>query len=201
MTDYFINHWIEICGVIISLGYLCFSILRLIWLWPFGLASSIFYMVIYFQSGFYADMGLQFYYAGISIYGWIVWRERHEDVESEEDGVNAVNNLQMSHLTARLAWILTGVFLVLWALIWYILGRWTDSVIPGWDALTTAASIVATWMLARKILEHWLVWVVVDAISIGLYLWKELYPTAILFLFYTSLAVVGYHQWKKAMRS
>ncbi len=80
-----------------------------------------------------------------------------------------------------------------------ILVNYTDSPLPYWDSFTTALSIVATWMLARKILEQWLVWVLVDAVSMGLYFYKELYPTAVLFAVFTVLALYGYFQWKKDM--
>ena len=69
------------------------------------------------------------------------------------------------------------------------------------DAMTTAGSIVATWMLARKILEHWLVWIIVDAVSLGLYLYKELYATSVLFLIYTLVAIAGFYAWRKDLRA
>ncbi len=81
--------------------------------------------------------------------------------------------------------------------IWYILTRFTDSTIPGWDAFTTALSITATWMLARKIIEHWYIWIIVNTVSIGLYIYKGLYPTVILFIVYALMAVVGYIEWRK----
>jgi len=70
-----------------------------------------------------------------------------------------------------------------------------------WDAFTTAASIIATWMLARKIIHHWLIWIVVDAVSLGLYVYKGMYPTVILFLVYTLMAYKGYIEWKKELRT
>ncbi|MCH7658497.1 MAG: nicotinamide mononucleotide transporter, partial [Bacteroidetes bacterium] len=69
--------------------------------------------------------------------------------------------------------------------------------LPYWDAFTTAASIVATWMLARKIIEHWIVWIIIDSVSFCLYIYKELYVTVVLFLIYTTLAFFGYYEWKK----
>jgi nicotinamide mononucleotide transporter len=75
----------------------------------------------------------------------------------------------------------------------------TDSPVPYLDAVSTSLSIVATWMLARKILENWLLWIVADLISTGLYIYKGLWPTTVLFLVYTVLAVVGYFQWKRSL--
>ncbi len=78
-----------------------------------------------------------------------------------------------------------------------ILDKFTDSPIPYWDAFTTAVSFTATWMLARKILEHWILWILVDAVSMGLYLYRGLYPTLVLFTIYTTMAAIGYFEWKK----
>jgi nicotinamide mononucleotide transporter len=94
---------------------------------------------------------------------------------------------------------LIALSFLLIAVIAVVLVRWTDSPVPYWDAVTTALSIVATWMLARKKIEHWLVWVLVDSISIGLFIVKELYPTTILFFVYTILAVYGYYEWRKEL--
>jgi nicotinamide mononucleotide transporter len=89
--------------------------------------------------------------------------------------------------------------MLLFALLWFILKNFTDSPVPVADALATALSIVATWMLARKILEHWLVWIFVDAFSVGLFLYKDLLPTVILFVVYTVMAFAGYTEWKRKM--
>ncbi|MDP2891472.1 MAG: nicotinamide riboside transporter PnuC, partial [Bacteroidota bacterium] len=94
---------------------------------------------------------------------------------------------------------LAVISFMLFFLMWFILDNYTDSNVPVADSLATSFSIVATWMLARKILEHWVVWIFVDAFSIGLFWYKELYPTVILFVVYTIMAVIGYIEWKKEM--
>lgn len=196
--SYLLNHWIEILGVIVSLVYLFFSIRQKIWLWPFGLVSAIFYIIVYYSSGFYADMGLQFYYVGVSVYGWIYWNSKRVE---KVDGVEKVERVkEVKRIRVREGLYLLIAFLVFWVALYFILKHLTDSEIPQWDSLTTAGAIIATWMLARKILENWLVWIVVDALSIALYIWKELYATSVLFVLYTLLAVVGYLQWKKSMK-
>ena len=134
-------------------------------------------------------MSLQFYYVAISIYGWWCWLH----------GSATGDTLQVTR-TAHVLWLkLMSVSVLLFIGIAFVLVRFTDSPVPYWDALTTALSIVATWMLARKKVEHWLVWVVVDAISIGLFIVKELYPTTLLFFVYTILAIYGYFEWKKEL--
>lgn len=138
----------------------------------------------------YAGMGLQFYYVIISCYGW--WSWKHGDQAG-----SVTQTLRISKATNPL-WIkLFLLNLGLTAIIYYILGKYTDSPVPFGDALTTSLSILATWMLARKKLEHWLIWIFVDLISISLYLYQELYSTVFLFLIYTVMAVIGYYEWQK----
>ena len=184
--------WIELIGALVSLVYLYFSYKQIIWLWPFGLLSALFYIWIYYFSGFYADMSLQVYYVFISLYGWYYWKVGNKTSEGKL-------KLQVSRINLRSIFILASVFVLLSLLISLILIRFTDSQVPVMDALTTAGSIVATWLLARKVLEHWLLWVVVDLVSMGLYIYKELYATAVLFFVYSIVAVAGYFAWKKAM--
>jgi nicotinamide mononucleotide transporter len=145
-------------------------------------------MVVFYQSKFYADMGLNGYYFFISIYGWIIWR----------GGRDKGKEIPVSRIKRRLAVILLLITMLTFLGIGSILERYTDSPIPFWDAFTTALSFTATWMLARKILEHWIVWIIVDTVSMGLYLYRGLYPTLVLFAIYTSMAIIGYIEWKKS---
>ena len=185
-------HAVEILGVIFSIGYLIFSIRQNILLWPLGIASALLYMVVFYQSKFYADMGLNAYYVIISIYGWLLWRRG-----SDESGVM----LSVSRIGKRHALILLVITALAFAGIGIILDRFTDSPVPYWDAFTTALSFTATWMLARKILENWILWIIVDAVSMALYLYRGLYPTLFLFAIYTTMAVIGYMKWKRSYKS
>lgn len=190
MGDWIAGNWIEITGAVLSLIYLFLSIRQHILLWPVGLLSALLYIVVFYQSKFYADMGLNGYYLMISIYGWITWSNAKKK-ESKEFAVSRVGT--------RRGMLLIGLMVVLFLLLGYFLDKKTDSPVPYWDAFTTSGSIIATWMLARKILEHWILWIIVDVISLGLYIWKGLLPTAMLFTVYTAMAVIGYFQWKKSI--
>lgn len=190
MINWISENIVEIIGTLSGFIFLYLEIKQNKWLWPVGLFSSLMYIYVFFISKFYADMGLQFYYVFISIYGWFHW--------SRANG-QGKESLPVSHLTKSLFFKLFLASFFLYFVISYILINFTDSPIPYWDAFTTALSIVATWMLARKILEQWLIWILVDAVSMGLYIYKGLYPTSALFFFYTVLALVGYIQWKKEM--
>ena len=189
ILEYIKTNWIEIVGAILSLIYLYLSIKQKLSLWFFGIISSLFYIVIFFQTKFYADMSLQFYYVVISIYGWINWKHG-DDLAGKE--------MPAAQLTKRLLvnlCIATGLIYIIY---YFILSRFTDSTIPKADSVVGALSIVGTWMLARKLIENWIVWIVADGLCVGLYFYKGLYPTAILFIIYTLMAAVGYWEWKKS---
>ncbi|MRT91387.1 nicotinamide riboside transporter PnuC [Ancylomarina sp. 16SWW S1-10-2] len=190
MLDWINTHIIEIIGTLSGFIYLYFEIKQSKWLWPVGLFSALLYIYVFFVAKFYADMGLQFYYVFISIYGWIYWSK-----STSQDKVELI----VSRIRVPLFFKLLLASSFIYIAISYVLVNYTDSPLPYWDSFTTALSIVATWMLARKILEQWLVWVLVDAVSMCLYLYKELYPTAVLFAVFTVLALYGYFQWKKDM--
>lgn len=191
MLAYLQENWVEIVGAAFSFIYLYLSIKQKSSLWIFGFICSVLYTVIFFQSKFYADMTLQFYYMGVSVYGWINWKFGKTKVGDE---------IPITHVPKKIYPYLIIITLAIY-FAYYLVLRQTDSPLPKADSFTTALSIVATWMLAKKHIEYWLVFVFVDAVSAGLYFYKELYPTAILFIVYTVMAVVGYLQWQKTMQS
>ena len=187
--QWLIDHYIEVCGTLTGFLYLGFSIRQHFLTWPAGLFNALFYIAVFFSSKIYADMTLQFYYVAISIYGW--WRWHHG---------NTTGNLLGVTRTSRTLWLkLLASSILLFIAIAFILVRYTDSPVPILDGLTTALSIVATWMLAQKKIEHWLMWIVVDSISMGLFIVKGLYPTTLLFFVYTVLAIYGYFEWRKEL--
>lgn len=189
--EYIYLNWVEITGSVLSIIYLYLSVKQKAGLWIFGFLCSALYTVVFFQSKFYADMTLQIYYMGVSIFGWISW-----NAAKNKPG----NELSVKRTTLTSALIISAIALLLFFAYRFILQNYTDSPLPNADSLTTALSIVATWMLARKMIEHWLLWIFIDALSAGLYFHKGLYPTAVLFVVYTIMAVIGYYQWKKDLQ-
>jgi nicotinamide mononucleotide transporter len=187
IISYIQANWIEIVGSILSLIYVYLSVNQKISLWLFGLLSAVFYIVIFYDSKFYADMTLQFYYVFVSIYGWINWKR----------GKDSATELSVIKTPRKQYFYLIIVSALIFIAYYFVLVNYTDSPLPKADSLTTALSIVATWMLAKKYIEYWLVFIFVDAFSAGLYFYKDLYPTAVLFIIYTIMAVVGYVEWKK----
>jgi nicotinamide mononucleotide transporter len=191
------GHWVEVLAALVSIIYVILTIRQIIWLWLFGILSALLYAWVYAHSGFYAGMALQAYYAIISIYGWIHWTAGSKATNAS--GYDKPG-LPVAGITRTQLVVLLSVWLLLWIGIGLILDKYTDSKIPYPDAFTAAGGIVATWMLARKILEQWLFWIVIDLVSIGLYVWQGLYPTAILFVVYVIMAILGYIEWKRAWK-
>lgn len=187
---------IEIIGIVLSLIYLYFEIKAKVLMWFFGIVSSAIMGIVFFQSGFYADMGLMLYYVIISIYGWIHWKK----------GLNE-EQLQICHLTKKQAFaavlILVVGYLLLLLILLHIPGiiGLKDSTFPYVDALTVAASMVATWMLSQKILEQWHIWIVVNIISTIMFAMKGLNYTTVLYLIYTIGSFWGYISWMKSYRA
>ena len=193
IADYLKTHWVEITGAVLSVIYLFLSIKQKSALWIFGFISSAFYVVIFFQSKFYADMSLQFYYLVVSVYGWINWQRKTDETKN-----STLPTTRISGKKQYLEYIAGTV--VVYLIYFFILYFLTDSPFPIADSVVGAFSVIATWMLAKKKIENWIVWIFVDAFAAGLYFYKNLYPTAVLFIVYTIMAVVGYFQWNKEMK-
>ena len=184
---------VELSGTIFGLIYIWFSIRQSIYTWPAGIITSVLYCWVFLVAKFYAGMGLQAYYVVISIYGWWCWQRGGDSGSGEV-------KLCVSHCSRKL-WIeLFFINLLLTSLMYYLLGKYTDSPIPFGDAFTTSLSIIATWMLARKKIEQWLIWIFIDLVSVGLYIYRGLYPTVILFIVYAAMAVIGFYEWRKELQ-
>ena len=183
--------YIEIAGAVIGLLYLYLEYRASVYLWPVGVVMPLFYIYIFFVSRFYADMGINIYYLFASIYGWIRWNKS----ASQKQG------LAITHMPFRYWSIALLALSILFAVIAWILIRFTDSPVPFGDSFTTALSIVAMWMLANKYIEQWGLWIVVNVVSCALYAWKGLYPTALLYVVYSIVPVFGYFKWKQLMLS
>lgn len=192
LTEWLLVNKIEVLGAILGILYIRFSIRQNIFTWPTGILTSALYIIVFFNSSLYASMMLQFYYVGISVYGWYYWLNGKRDDNKSLLPVQTAN---------KKLWIkLAVIFAVLYVVILFILIRFSDSDVPYLDSLTTSLSIVATWMLAKKYIENWLIWIFTDIVSVGLYIFKSLWPTVILFVVYAILAYFGYIEWKKDLK-
>jgi nicotinamide mononucleotide transporter len=183
-------HYFEILGTLTGLIYVFYSIEQKRILWIYGAISSLFYIVVFFRAGLFAYMTLYFYYTGISIYGWYAWAKPKEDVS---------NKTGITRLVKR-TWILSGFVIILLFLVLFFILKLTANAEIAWaDALLTSGSIVATWLLMRKVIDHWLLWIGIDILSGFVSLYKGLPFAAVLFFVYTLLAIKGYFEWKKEL--
>ncbi len=126
-------------------------------------------------------------------------RERGAENKSGGPGDEETDGLQVTRLKTVTGLILTAVFILLYSGTWYILSRYTDSPVPEWDSFITSLSVVATWMLARKIFEHWYLWILVNLISVIIFSMRELYPTVILYLVYLIMSFAGLRTWRRSL--
>jgi nicotinamide mononucleotide transporter len=197
-SDWLSNNYIEIFGAVTGILYVIFEIRQNLWLWPVGIITSTVYIWVFFTGKLYADMSLQGYYLIISILGWYWW-VRGAGLRAQGTGQKIDNKLNVSRLTFKTGIVLAIVFLVLYFIMWFVLNKLTDSPVPQWDSFITSLSIIATWMLARKIYEHWYLWIVVNTTASILFSTRALYPTVILYVVYCAMSFVGLIEWKKSL--
>jgi nicotinamide mononucleotide transporter len=187
--------WLEYFGVVTGLLYLFFEIRQHRAMWVVGILSSLVYVYVFFASKVYATMGLNLYNVLISIYGLWQWSLHKHQPGGESPP--APGRILYRRLTPKPAAAIFLSLALIYLFIHYILSAYTDSPVPAGDAAITTVGIVATWMLARRILEHWLFWIAADALSVYIYCTLALYPTMFLYFCYTLLAFAGYYTWRK----
>ncbi len=228
LSDWISNNYIEVFGALAGIVYVFLEIRQNIWLWPVGIITSAVYIWVFFTSKFYADMSLQVYYLAVSCLGWYWWlkgsifRKDADDkagLRAQGMGLEAENpgqkdeevklrreeeeskGLKVTRVKFRMGVVLAIIFLILYGLMWVVLSDFTDSPVPQWDSFITSLSIIATWMLARKIYEHWYLWIVVNTVSAVLFIIRGLYPTVILYLVYGIMSFAGLAAWRKTIKN
>ncbi len=201
--EFIFEHTLEIVGTLVGLLYLWLEYRANIYLWITGIVMPVIYLFVYYRAGLYADFGINVYYLVAALYGWVMWRYGTFVYAKllHRKALKQRVELPITKLPVRYLLPATVLFFIAFITIAWVLIDFTDSNVPWWDAFTTAASIIGMWMLARKYVEQWWVWFVVDLASSGLYVYKELYFTAGLYAFYAIIAIFGYFKWKGMMQS
>jgi nicotinamide mononucleotide transporter len=181
-------NWTEIAGF--ATGALCvwLVVIRNIWNFPVGIANNVFFAILFANAGLYADSALQLVYIGLAVVGWYWWLK----------GGPQRTGVVISEPTALQLIACIAAVAVITAAIQFGLHRWTNSTVAGWDALTTALSLVAQFMLSRKWIANWYFWIAADVVYIPLYAHKELWLTAILYAVFLVMCVIGLIQWRAA---
>ena len=189
---------LEILGVITGVIYLWLEYRASIYLWITGIIMPAIYVFVYYEAGLYADFGINIYYLLIALYGWFVWKTGFTLLGKKR---TTEQELPISR-TPRSAWLwVTAAYIIAQLFIAWLLINYTDSTVPWADSFTTALSIVGMWMLARKYIEQWWVWCIVDVASSALYIYKGLNFTAALYAVYAIISIFGYYKWKRMMNN
>lgn len=187
--EFLTNHWLDITTTALGLAYILLEYKASVWMWVVGFFMQSLGIVLYYQKGLYADCGMEFYYLAMTVYGFIAWM-RHKQKAAD---------LPIRHMPRKTALVWLGIGLACWLAIYLILANFTNSTVPVADAFTTAFSIIGIWALARKYLEQWFVWIVVDVVTSVLYFYKDIPFKASLYALYVVIAVMGYFKWRQIM--
>ena len=178
---------LENLGVFFSIGFVILNANGNIISWPLGIIGSAIYTYIFFSVNLYGDMSLQVFYVLMGVYGWFNWKNsQNKNEEFRVKNIPAIGFLKIILFGAAI----TPIF-------GFLLENQTDSDLPYWDSFTTVFSFIATWMMAKKYLQNWMIWIVVDGLCIGIYYYKGLDSTALLFVVYTMMAIYGLINWRR----
>jgi len=181
--------WTEILGFVTGAASVLLAVRESAWNWPVGIVNNVFFLILFWKAKLYADAFLQIVYIIISIFGWWNWLR----------GGAGRTELPISRTGMRTGILLALVTAASTAVLAVALRRLTDSVVPIWDGVTTALSLTAQYMLSRKLLENWWVWIAADAIYIALYCYKSLYLTGVLYLLFFAMCIAGYARWRTSL--
>ncbi|MEO8465655.1 MAG: nicotinamide riboside transporter PnuC [Gammaproteobacteria bacterium] len=182
---------LEAVGVLFSIAYLVLAIRENIWCWPAAFISSALAVIVLFEARLYSESALNVFYAAIAVYGWYQWRHGGH----APGGAAAV--LPIRTWPARMHVVALGGIAVGGAAIGWLMHRYTAAAYPYVDSWVTVASIVTTYMVARKIIENWPYWLVIDGVSLYLYVLRGLNLYAALFAVYLVLVVIGWYRWRR----
>ena len=180
---------LELVAALVGAVSVWLSVRQNIWSWPTAIVNVVLYALVFFQAKLYADMGLQVVYAVLSVYGWYEWLHGGENRTA----------LHVTRTGGRLAALLAGVALVSAAALGLLLRHATDAALPFMDSFLSSTSLVAQWMMTRKKLENWLLWIAVDVLYVGMFMFKGLFLTAALYAVFLALAVQGYRDWRRSL--
>jgi nicotinamide mononucleotide transporter len=181
---------IEIIGAVILVISVVLSAVENIWSWPTAIIGVGFYIVVFYQNKLYADMGLQVIYIIISIYGWYEWLH----------GGEKQGELHVSRAPLRILILGSLVAVALTAGLGVFFQHYTDASLPFADSALSAFSLLAQFLMARKYIDNWYIWITVDVFYIAMYIFKHLYPTALLNVAFIGACTLGLVQWRRAMR-
>ncbi|MBV9879545.1 MAG: nicotinamide mononucleotide transporter [Gemmatirosa sp.] len=182
---------LEIVATLFGIVSVYLSARQNIWSWPTALVNVLLSVPVYYAARLYSDMGLQVVYAALSLYGWYEWLYGGENR----------TELPVTRTPSRQVPLLVAIAVVVALALGTLSSRLTNASWPYLDASLTAASLVAQWMMTRKLLENWAVWIAVDVVYVPLLAYKHLYAFAVLYVIFLGLAIAGHVEWRRSWRS
>ena len=185
--------WLDILTTILGLTYIWLEYRAHIALWVVGIVMPALDIYLYWSHGLYGDAGMACYYTLAAIYGLYIWK--FKKTRKKKESLPIIFMPRDQYLPSLL------FFLISWGLIYYILVTWTNSTVPLLDSFTNAVSFVALWALARKYVEQWIFWIIVDAVCTFLYIQKGIPFKALLYGLYVVIAIAGYRKWKSVAKT
>jgi nicotinamide mononucleotide transporter len=194
-VDYWAQNWLEATGLISGLLCVLLLIRQNIWNWPIGLLYSLVSIVVFLQARLYADLALHVFYVAMNAYGWYYWTFAERPVEPSGES----SDVPVTNTPLRAVVGLSGLVVATTAALGWFLANHTDAAVPYWDSATTTMSFAAMWLQARKHIENWVVWLVVDIVATGIYLFKGLEMYALLYCVYIGMAFAGWWAWRQSM--
>jgi len=185
---------IEILAAICGFLAVALTIARSVWCWPLGLVQVLLYVWVFYTAKLYSDMLLHVLYVGLQFYGWAQWRAAPPGEQRADATV------KVESLTARQWWAALGMCGCLTCAIGAPMAAFTDAQWPMMDAFIAGTSLVAQWLLAKRKLQNWYLWIVVDVVALGIFSAKELWPTAVLYALFLIMAIMGAVAWRRRAR-
>ena len=192
MGEFLSGHWLDILTTVLGLIYIWLEYRASIALWVVGIIMPALDVWLYWSHGLYGDAGMAVYYTLAAVYGFYIWKFKKTR--------RLKQSLPIIHLPRQKYLPVLLFFLLAWGATYFILVEWTNSTVPLLDSFTNALSFVGLWALARKYLEQWLFWIVVDAVCCFLYIQKGIPFKAGLYGLYVFIAIAGYYKWKQMLR-
>lgn len=189
-------HWLDILTTVLGLLYIWLEYRASIALWVVGIIMPALDIYLYWTHGLYGDAGMAVYYTVAAIYGYVAWK-----FWKGSDSGQHTADMPITHMPFRLYLPTTAFFFAAWAATYFVLITWTNSTVPLLDSFTNALSFVGLWALARKYVEQWIFWIIVDAVCCYLYIGKGIPFKATLYGLYVIIAISGYFKWKKLMNA
>ena len=191
----------EILAVVLGLAYLILAIKQNIWCWPCAFVSTVIYTQLFWHVSLLMDAMLNVYYILMAVYGFWVWRSRSSACQIDEKTESNDMIKPIIRWSKKTHVLVIGGVVILSVASGLLLDRFTQAAWPFLDSFTTWGSVVTTYMVAKKVLENWIYWLVIDAIAMMLYIDRGLYFTALLFAVYLVMVIIGFNQWLKEYRN